>query len=116
MQLEIEHIKQVCYEVRNFSDRSGLRFRAMPVIEWEFADIHEYMRARVMLKQCLTPDLIAAQVVSGPRVINPHCEEIELFGVTFRLICHQMLHTPYGEVGAARAHMYFAEGPAWPPK
>lgn len=102
MELNLEDIERLCDRVAHFSGKAGLRFKAMPVIEWEFASIDEYMRARAMLMSVLTPDLVNASAARTPRPASSHVEEIEIFNVTFRLICRQMLATPYGTVGAAR--------------
>ena len=102
MELDAHHIKDVCYRVGMIGRTAGWRLNAMPVVQWEFATLHDYARARMDLLRAMTPEM-HAMMRGNPefRRISDHIEEVDIFGVTFRLICKQQIMTPRGPIGAA---------------
>ena len=74
----------------------------MPVLQWEFASIADYHRARCDLLRALEPEL-RFMVKGGEhfRKVSDDVEELDCYGTTFRLICKQKIMTPRGPFGAA---------------
>lgn len=91
MEITAEDIKRLCYEVSRFSKAGGLRWKGLPVVTWEFADISDFVNTRMMVLRALDPEL----KYSGEhgRQTDDDTEEIDVYGVTFRLICKQKMMT-----------------------
>ena len=51
--MEINHLSALCNHVSDFGARENWRFKAMPVVVWEFASINDFMEARVALGRML---------------------------------------------------------------
>jgi hypothetical protein len=94
----IQSIGRLCHEVNFFSNYNAWHWKGTPVIEWEFADIHDFMFAKCALLQ--NNDLLF-RVISAVRSPAPHIWEIDCCNVTFRLICRAVLMTERGPYGAA---------------
>jgi hypothetical protein len=101
--LSAEDIKRTCYEVMALGKIAGWQFKSLPVVQWEFPTISEYMRARMELLRAMSPELakMVRDVDAGFRRVSGHTEELDCYGVTFRLICTQKFMTPHGPYGAA---------------
>lgn len=99
MEIEASDIIKLCAEVYHFSRKADLRWKGMPVIAWEFADISDFMRTRASILRALDPMMIATGGGHG-RKIGQDTEEIDCHGVTFRLICKQKMMTRHGPYGA----------------
>lgn len=98
--MEINHLSALCNHVSDFGARENWRFKAMPVIVWEFASINDFMDARVGLERMLikTPPYTLDALLRSPA---PHLCEIDCCGITFRLVCREVLMTEHGPYGAA---------------
>lgn len=97
--MHIDAIKALCATVNDFTSEHDLRFKSMPIIELNFADMGAYFATRARLKAAIPPDMV--YVAGQRRQTSPHVEEIEMFGVIFRLRCDEVLRTQSGRtVGA----------------
>ena len=101
--VDIDMVKRICAETRRFSMQANWKWVALPVMQWEFADIGQFAIARMQLLQALEPHMLAMQSPSDwQRTDGPDRFEIDCYGVTFRLVCRQRIATPGGKtVGAA---------------
>jgi hypothetical protein len=98
-----DDIIRLCAEVSHFSKKANLRWKGLPIIAWEFADIGDFHNAKAMLMRAITPMMLAYTGDTPPwqRIIDPSVMEIDCHGVTFRLICKQKMMTRHGPFGAA---------------
>lgn len=89
-----EDIFRLCATIADFSHKADLRWRAMPVVAWEFATLGEYACALVAVRQAI-PVHEQCQ-----RVVAPHIYELDAYGVTFRLICKAKVASARGPYAA----------------
>lgn len=86
--LEFDDVVRVCAEVHQFGRVAGLRFKALPIIQWEFADKSEFFNADAALQRALAAVLIYSDGRGARREMFPQgVVEFDCHGVTFRLIC-----------------------------
>jgi hypothetical protein len=83
-----EEIRKTCYTVMRLGKLAQLQFKALPVIQWEFADKSNFFRAEAALKQALDREMTHV-VMDYQRREMPRVGVVEFdcYGVTFRLIC-----------------------------
>lgn len=95
--IDTNDIKRLCYSLHVFSRKSEWCWGTLPVVVYEFSTIKDFMAAR--------SDLIMAieieRLDSSARSPAPHIEEIDCNGVTFRLVCREVMQTERGCFGAA---------------
>lgn len=91
-------IKRVCAAAAHFSAKAGLRFKAMPVLVWEFGAISEFMEARANLMMAITPEMQGGRVRT--KKICSEVEEIDCHGITLRLVCKEKVMHMTGPYGA----------------
>lgn len=115
--INIDMVKQLCAEARRFSVQADWKWVALPVMQWEFADIGQFAIAKMQLLQVIEP--IMMPMMRNPadwqRTDGPDRFEIDCYGITFRLVCRQRIATSGGKsVGAA--YVRVVQGPSFPPK
>jgi hypothetical protein len=101
--LEAKDIMEVCRRVMMLGRIANWQFKGLPVMQWEFADISDYHRARKDLMIAMAPEL-RGMVRDADRLfrrVSDDVEELDCYGVTFRLICKQKMMTRSGPYGAA---------------
>ncbi len=100
--MEADDIIRICREVSQFSQLANFRFKALPIVAWEFADLRDFMNARAALMRAIEP--VMMMTTRGGdllRKVDDSTVEIDCHGVTFRLTCHQKVMTQHGPRGAA---------------
>jgi hypothetical protein len=100
--MDDQDVIRICREVDLFSRIAKFRFKALPVVAWEFADLRDFMNARVALMRAIEPQML--MMTRGRdllRKVDDSTVEIDCHGVTFRLTCHQRIMTKHGPRGAA---------------
>lgn len=106
--MDYADIARVCHEVARLSDSANWRFKGAAVIQWEFATISDFMRARADVTMALQ-DVMKFQLsdAAWQRAVSPDILELDCHGVTFRLVCSQRVAHPGfpGGVGAAQMKM-----------
>lgn len=111
--MNLSHLATLCADISHFGDEQNWRFKAMPVISYEFATIKEFCEAVFALEQMLRTDPSTQASGISLRIVGSHTREIDCCGVTFRLICHEQVMTVRGPYGAAELKPdHFA---SWPP-
>jgi hypothetical protein len=95
-----DEIMRLCDSVGDFSRSNDWRFKAKPVIVWEFSTIGEYARARMDILRAMQDLLKFSRTDDGwQRAISSEVTEIDCMGVTFRLVCAEKTMTPKGPYG-----------------
>lgn len=103
MDVTAEEIARLCHEASLFSSSAGWTFKALPVMQWEFPTIGDFARARVQLIRAISPLMVAERnEAAWQRATSPSTFEIDCYGITFRLVCKQILATPARNFGAAQ--------------
>lgn len=95
-----DDIVRVCATVGEFSRMANWRWKALPIVEWEFPTISEFARARAQILQAVTPLMVYGEN-NWQRSMDANTLEIDCHGVTFRLVCRERMATPHGSYGAA---------------
>lgn len=98
-----DDIIRVCAEISHFGRKADYTFKGLPVVQWEFATIGDFARAKIEILRALSPMMVGSL---GPaawqRTIDEYTFEVDCHAVTFRLVCRQSLALPMGgKVGAA---------------
>lgn len=100
--MDDQDIIRICREVSLFSKQAHFRFKALPVVAWDFADLSDFMNARVALMRAIEPQMMMTTRGGDLlRKVDDFTVEIDCHGVTFRLSCHQKVMTRHGPRGAA---------------
>jgi hypothetical protein len=94
MQFDFEAIARLSAEASKFSSRAQWHFKARPVLSFEFSTLSDFARAQMDLMQAVSPVMIYA--VGWERRPAPHIFEVDCLGITFRLICTQVVKLPDG--------------------
>lgn len=85
---EFNDVIRACAEVHQLGRIAGLRFKALPIIQWEFADKSEFFNADAALQRALSTVLTHKDGRGDRREMLPQgVVEFDCHGVTFRLIC-----------------------------
>lgn len=95
-------IIRLCREVDTFSRSADFRFKALPIVSWEFGDLSDFLRARAALMRAIEPQM--KMTTRGDDLLrkkDDNTVEIDCHGITFRLTCHVKMMTPHGPRGAA---------------
>lgn len=92
-------IARICHSVSDFSKRENYTYKALPVIVWEFETIADFAHAKAELTRAIHE--WQPHTSGFARLKAPDRCELDCYGVTFRLICKQVLMTPHGPFGAA---------------
>ena len=101
--LDYETIVRTCREVHRMSRMANWQWKGMPVLQWEFATIGDFARAKVDILQAIQPHMVGNTEAAWQRVDGPEICELDCHGITFRLICKQRLAAPGGKTyGAAQ--------------
>jgi hypothetical protein len=82
---DADDVRRACAEVRGFSQKANWRWKALPILTWEFADRHVFDNARATLRRALDKDLVPGSIQAVERLNQPNHSEIDAYGVTFRL-------------------------------
>lgn len=99
--MTLSDLAQLSAQISNFSRKHNYRWKACPVICWEFATLNDYFHARADLEQAICSEpYYAATPRQFTRTLSPDTCELDCYGVTFRLTCLQRMMTPAGERGA----------------
>lgn len=100
--IDMDDIGRLCAEARRLSTKAGWRFKALPVMEWTFPTIGDFVRAKVQVQRALLPHMAPTRDQAWQRIVSPSSFEIDYYGITFRLVCREVLATPQGNYGAAQ--------------
>lgn len=87
--MNINDITSTCAMINRLGRSEQLQFKALPVIQWEFADKSDFFRAEYALKLALDP-ILAMMVhdqAAKREMYSQGVVEFDYHGVTFRLIC-----------------------------
>ena len=87
MQIDTQDIIKVCGTISDFVKNADMRFKALPVLAFEFVDMSSFMSARMNFLQAIEPQLIYP--TGKGRRVDDHTEEFDCYGVTVRLICRE---------------------------
>ena len=88
--MTLPEIRQLCAEVEAFSKAQRWRWKANPVLVYEFADQSDFVDAHAALLEALVgePYVLGAAM---QRKITSHSVEIDCYGITLRLSCKRAL-------------------------
>lgn len=100
--IDIDDIERLCAEARRLSTKANWAFKALPVMEWTFPTIGDFARAKMQVQRALTPRMGLTSEGAWQRAVSPSTFEVDYYGITFRLICREVLATPQGNYGAAQ--------------
>ena len=95
--VSFDAIVRMCAGVHGFSRMAGWRWKALPVIQWEFSTLSEFARAVVELREAIAPQMLHARSdAEWQRATHQDTFEIEAHGVMLRLVCAERLALPDG--------------------
>jgi hypothetical protein len=94
-------VVHLCHAVERFGAKQGWRFKALPVITWEFADFHDFAFARQALCDAIRASFPSKLITELETIINPNAVRIEAVRCTFILTCHVTFDLGRGPTGAA---------------
>jgi hypothetical protein len=89
-------IADLCNRVYRFQALQNWRFKALPVISWEFPDVGEFFAARAMLERAINASR-QPFAVDMIRLPDRSTVEMDVCGVTFRLSCPAIYTTADGQ-------------------
>src|SRR5262249_37458911 len=98
--MDTDKLALLCTHINNFGQWHNWRFKAVPVILWEFSSVGDFANAVSQLSECMHkrwPE-VSGQIM---RQVSPSCIEIDACGVIFRLVCLDIRMTERGPMGAA---------------
>lgn len=100
--LDYEAIVRTCREAHRLSRMANWQWKSMPVLQWEFATIGDFARAKMDILRAVQPHMIGTNEAAWQRIDGPEICELDCYGITVRLICKQRLAAPDGKAyGAA---------------
>lgn len=97
--IETQSLQALCAHINHFSASTEWRWKALPIVTWEFGTVREYHNARAELRMAIARDMSLTGSDSPIRAVNSACEEFDCYGVTFRLVCKEMTMTVRGPIG-----------------
>lgn len=94
----LDYIRRACHSVNMLQHAANWQWKGMPVLQFEFHDMNEFMEAEYTLLQATKNELyFAGDKVRN--VVDDRTIDFRIYGVTFRLVCHQEWMTPTGPIG-----------------
>lgn len=82
-----KYIHEACHHIRRMSKSFNWMFKANPVLQWEFSNPHDYHRAVCELYQSFSTSPLFEVRDNHPGVVEMDCR-----GVTFRLVCLELIY------------------------
>lgn len=101
-EIEMDDIGRLCAEAQRLSAKAGWRFKGLPAVEWTFSTIGDFAHAKIQVQRALMPHMGPSNDEAWQRTVSPSSFEIDYHGITFRLVCREVLATPQGNYGAAQ--------------
>lgn len=98
--MKYDDIVRMSREVYVFGARENWRFKALPIITFEFSTLGDFARAKMEMLQCTRAMLFMFDEKSQTRMFQDDTFEMDIHGVTVRLVCTQIMMTPQGPIGA----------------